>query len=261
MDFVRLTGELFIYYVLIALGGAVLIGLGLGIFQAIGIDVEPIMERWILPSTIAGAALVATWLVEAKQSVMENIAPVLAKIFAPLFLLVLLAFITTMAWTGQWFHLDREILIAFDLLLVVVFGLLLYSVSARDPMAPPGLGDWVQLALVVTALVIDFLALWAIAARISDFGFTPNRAAALGLNVVLLVNLAPDPRQRLDPRDAGGAGVAGEAQAFRVPLHAHERVVDEPDRDLVRDPDSAGAPPRLVQWRARAGRCDRRLHA
>ena len=32
-------------------------------------------------------------------------------------------------------------------------------------------------------------ALWAIAARITEFGFTPNRVAALGENVILLVNL------------------------------------------------------------------------
>jgi len=71
-----------------------------------------------------------------------------------------------------------------------VFGLLLYSISARDPLAPPGLLDWIQLTLVVTALVVDLLALWAVGTRISDFGFTPNRVAALGENVVLLVNLA-----------------------------------------------------------------------
>jgi hypothetical protein len=38
--------------------------------------------------------------------------------------------------------------------------------------------------------VVDVLALWAVGTRISDFGLTPNRVAALGLNVVLLVNLA-----------------------------------------------------------------------
>ncbi len=189
MDFVRFTGELFIYYVLIALGGVVLIGLTFGLFQAIGIDVEPQVEAWILPCGIAGAAVIATWLVEAKQSVIENMAPVLTRIFAPLFALVLLAFIVTMAWTGRSIDVEREILIAFDLLLVVVFGLLLYSISARDPLAPPGLLDWIQLTLVGTALVVDVLALWAIGTRISDFGFTPNRVAALGENVVLLVNL------------------------------------------------------------------------
>jgi len=34
------------------------------------------------------------------------------------------------------------------------------------------------------------VALWAIAARITEFGFSPNRVAALGENVILLVNLA-----------------------------------------------------------------------
>jgi uncharacterized membrane protein YidH (DUF202 family) len=44
--------------------------------------------------------------------------------------------------------------------------------------------------LVTSALLADAVALWAIAARISEFGFTPNRVAALGENVILLVNLA-----------------------------------------------------------------------
>jgi hypothetical protein len=190
MDFIRFTGELFIYYVLIALGGGVLIGLTFNLYQAIGIDVAPQVQSWIMPCGIVGAALVATWLVEAKQSVIENMAPVLTRIFTPLFALVLLAFILTMVWTGRDIDVAREVLIAFDLLLVVVIALLLYSISARDFQAPPGLFDWVQLTLVVTALVVDVLALWAIATRISEFGFTPNRVAALGENVVLLVNLA-----------------------------------------------------------------------
>ena len=190
MDFVRFTGELFIYFVLIALGGGVLIGLTLALFNAIGIDVEPHVGGWIVPGGFAGATVVATWLVEAKQSVIENMAPVLTRIFAHLFALLLLAFLATMGMTGRGIDVAREILIIFDLLLVVVFALLLYSFSARDPVTPPGLLDWIQLTLVVTALVVDVLALWAIGARISEFGFTPNRIAALGENVVLLVNLA-----------------------------------------------------------------------
>ncbi len=189
MDFVRFTGELFIYYVLIALGGGVLIGLTFALFQAIGIDPEPQVQSWIMPCGVVGAAVIATWLVEAKQSVIENMAPVLTRIFAPLFALVLLAFLATMVLTGRGIDVAREVLIAFDLLLVVVFALLLYSLSARDPLAPPGLLDWIYLTLVGAALVVDALALWAIGTRISDFGSTPNRVAALGENLILLVNL------------------------------------------------------------------------
>src|SRR5215218_7253110 len=190
MDFIRFSGELFIYYVLIALGGAVLTAFMAMIFQAIGIDVEPFFESWLLPCGAVGAIVVGSWLVEAKQSVIENMAPVLTRLFAPLFAAVLVTFLGTLLWTGRGVDIERNVLIAFDLLLVVVLGLLLYSVSARDPYSPPGVFDVVQVVLVVSALLADAVALWAIAARITEFGFSPNRVAALGENLILLVNLA-----------------------------------------------------------------------
>ncbi|MCY3845182.1 MAG: hypothetical protein OXH69_16765, partial [Acidobacteria bacterium] len=130
------------------------------------------------------------WLVEAKQSVIENMAPVLTRLFTPLFAAVLLALLASMAWTRNGIDLEREVLIGFDLLLAVVLGLLLYAISARDPRTPPELFDRVLFVLVASALVADGVALAAIAARISEFGFSPNRTAALGENLILLVNLA-----------------------------------------------------------------------
>ena len=103
---------------------------------------------------------------------------------------MLIAFLATMVWTGSGINVDREVLIGFDLLLALVLGLLLYAVSARDPHAPPDAFDGLQLLLVVSALVVDGVALAAIAGRISEFGFSPNRVAALGENLILLVNLA-----------------------------------------------------------------------
>jgi hypothetical protein len=190
MDFIRFSGELFIYYVLIALGGGVLTGFMAMIFRAIGIDVQPFFRTWLLPCGAMGAVLIGSWLVEAKQSVIENMAPVLTRLFTPLFVAVLVAFLVTLVWTGHGIDIQRDVLIAFDLLLVVVLGLVLYSVSARDPWSPPGVFDVLQVVLLISALVADMVALWAIAARISEFGFTPNRVAALGENVILLVNLA-----------------------------------------------------------------------
>jgi hypothetical protein len=93
-------------------------------------------------------------------------------------------------WTGRGINIGREMLIGFDLLLVVVLGLLLYSISARDAQSPCGDFDVVQVVLVVSAVLADAVMLWAIAARITEFGFSPNRVAALGENVILLINLA-----------------------------------------------------------------------
>ncbi len=189
MDYVRFSGEWFIYYSLIALGGGVLMASTMFVFGAIGLNAEWFLQSWLLPCGIVGAVIIGAWLVEAKQSVVENMAPVLTLLFTPLFTLLLLAFLTTMLWTGSVIDVKREVLIGFDLLLVVVVGLILYAISARDPRKAPGLFDALQLLLVICALLVDAFALWTISARISEFGFSPNRVAALGENFILLVNL------------------------------------------------------------------------
>jgi hypothetical protein len=190
MNFVRFSGEWVIYYVLIALGGGVLTSFTFMMFRAIGMNPAWFVAGWLLPCGAAGAVIIGSWLVEAKQSVIENMAPVLTRLFTPLFTVLLLAFLATMAWTGSPINVKREVLIGFDLLLVLVVGLVLYAASARDPQARPDFFDGLQLLLVVSALVVDGVALAAIAARISEFGFTPNRVAALGENLILLINLA-----------------------------------------------------------------------
>jgi hypothetical protein len=190
MDFVRFSGELFIYFVLIALGGGLLTGFLLMMFNTIGINPEWFVQQWLAPCGAAGAVIVAAWLVEAKQSVIENMAPVLTRLFTPLFTAVLVTFLVTMLATGRAVDIERSMLIPFNLLLLLVLALLLYSISARDASSPPGAFDVMQVVLLVCALLADILALWNIAERISEFGFSPNRVAVLGINMILLVNLA-----------------------------------------------------------------------
>lgn len=189
MDFIRFTGEWFVYLTLLALGGGVLIGLTVGAFETLDLRIEPVIEDWVLPFGAAGAVIVAAWLVEAKQNVVENIAPVLTRVFTPLTIVMLLALLAAFATTRSVIDVDRTLLILMDLILVLVLGLLLYSISARDPLAPPGLFDRVQLVLVISALAVDVVMLAAMLTRIAEFGSTPNKVVALGMNVVLLVNL------------------------------------------------------------------------
>jgi hypothetical protein len=189
MDFVRFTGEWFIYYVLIALGGGVLMALTALILEPTGVAVDWVPE-WVLPSGAAGAVIVAAWLVEWKQRVVENMAPVLTMLFTPLFAVMLAGAAVVYAVTGLGEAFDRELLSVFDALLLVVLALVLYGMSARDPSTSPDWMDRIQLVAVVSALVLDVMVLGSMIARIGDLGFTPNRTAALGLNLVLLVNLA-----------------------------------------------------------------------
>ena len=189
MDFVRFTGEWVIYYVLIALGGGVLMALTTGIFEPAGADVDRIAQ-WVLPAGAAGGVIVAAWLVESKQRVVENMAPVLTMLFTPLFafMLACAAVVYAVAELGGAF--DRDLLSVFDALLLVVLALVLYGMSARDPTMSPNWMDGIQLVAVASALLLDAMVLGSMIARIGDLGFTPNRTTALGLNVLLLVNLA-----------------------------------------------------------------------
>jgi hypothetical protein len=211
MDFVRFTGEWIIYYALIALGGGVLMALTALILEPVGSELPERVIEWVLPSGAAGAVIVAAWLVEAKQRVVENMAPVLTMLFTPLFAVMLTVAAATYAVSGVAGEFDRELLTVFDALLVVVLGLVLYAMTAREPSRPPELMDRVQLLAVASALVLDVMVLGAMVARIGDLGMTPNRAASLGLNLVLLVNLA------------GAAWLAIRFLTGRVGFHRLER--------------------------------------
>jgi len=189
LDFVRFAGEVFIYSVLLGLGGVVLIGVSMGVFQFVDIDIEHFVVNWAV--VFGGCALltVAAYLVERKKGKIESIAPVLAHIFTPLLLVVLVSLLLAMLMSGKAPSEDRELLIWFDLLLALVLGMTLYTLSARDAEQPRDLWDVLVLALIVVALVVDGVALSGIISRLAEYGVSPNRLAALGMNILLLANL------------------------------------------------------------------------
>ncbi len=191
LDFVRFTGEFFLYSVLIGCGGVVLVGLVVAFFGAIGIDVEVFATEWLAFSILLATPVVAAYLVEKKRSLIENLAPVLARIFIPLFLVMMVAFVVTVAVRQESIMANRQMLILIDVLLLLVVGMVLYDLSARTDTARQrfSLPHRLNLALIIAALVIDCIALYGIAGRLAEFGFSPNKTAALGENILLLGNL------------------------------------------------------------------------
>jgi hypothetical protein len=189
MDFLRATGEAFIYGTLILCGGAVLTGFTVAIFSALGIE---IMQPYLRTVGIGGATaapIVAVFLVNAKKSIVENIAPVLSRIFTPLFLATMIVFLAVMVALRRSPLSERETLFAFNVMLVLVLALVIYNLTARRATERRAWTDWLNLALIACAAAVDAVALASIVGRILSFGWSPNKAALLGLNVVLLVDL------------------------------------------------------------------------
>jgi len=189
MNFIRFTGEMVVYGVLVSAGILVLGLFTMAIFKAIQINAGEFIQEYYLPYGACAAVLITAYLVEAKKSIVENFAPILAKIFSPLFLAIMVSFLIVIIITGKSPFMEREFLIAFDLMLALVLGLVLYVISSRSNQQPPNFFDYLNLALILIAFVIDGVALSAILFRLSAFGITPNKIAALGENLVLLGNL------------------------------------------------------------------------
>jgi hypothetical protein len=189
MDFLRFSGEIFIYETLLLCGTFVISGLTIVLFQSIDIKAENyVLENFSIPVATA-SMVIAAYLVDQKKNVVENFAPILARIFAPLLLAVMLVFLGAMAALRKSPFLERDFLIGFDFMLMVVLGIVFYIISTRKETQGPQAYDWINLLLIITALIIDVIALSAIVFRLSSFGVSPNKLAALGENVLVFINL------------------------------------------------------------------------
>ncbi len=191
LNFIRFAGESFIFAVLIGLGGVVLILLTMGTFELVGIDASPFIQNWMAPMGFFGLFTIAAYLVEQKKSLIESIAPVLSRIFTPLFFLVLMGLLIAFASNPQDAYENRMLLIWFDVVLALVLALTLYSMSAKDQVSASTRTIWdaFTFALLIAAILVDLIALAGIVIRVSNYGFTANKSAALGENIILLVNL------------------------------------------------------------------------
>ncbi|MBN2030089.1 hypothetical protein JW824_07560 [bacterium] len=189
MNYITFSGEFFIYSVLCYLGGGVFTLFTVALFDTLNIESQKFISEYIVVFGGLAVPVVAVYLVEKKKALIENMAPVLAKIFTPLFLLLITGFLVALLGRRLNLTIERETLIIFDLLLVLVLGLVLYSLSARNHSEKPVFSDYLVFILILVTLLADIVAMCAIISRLSQFGLSPNRVAALGENILLFINL------------------------------------------------------------------------
>ena len=100
--------------------------------QTIGIDIVPFLDSW-LAAVRDGGGRPGRLLARGGEAEHDRgHDAMLARLFTPLFAAMLVTFPGTLLWTGRGVDIERNVLIAFDLFLMVVLGLLMYSLSARD---------------------------------------------------------------------------------------------------------------------------------
>lgn len=221
LAFVRYTGELLILGSLLALGGGVFSALTVALFEML----SPQAPEWYATHMgVMGAAMLpmaATVLYDKVFRRHTGIPAVLARIFIPLFLLMVGLYVPAALFSGQSPFVDRNFLIIVNGLLVVVAAMSLLSVAERQPGAWRR-WDLLLLALLLLCLLVDVLALSAILFRLASFGLSPNRVVVLGANLIILSHLGVLARALLVLRRGGDGGLEKVRRAATqfLPLYA-----------------------------------------
>jgi hypothetical protein len=189
LEFLRYNGDLVVITTIILIAGAIMTGITLGLFSLIDIDIEEFYTEYIVTFGLAAAPIIGTFLVQTNPQLVNKVSPVIARVFTPLVLVTLVFYLGAVIFTGKDPYNDREFLIIFNLLLIGVMALILFSIAEISKNSGSKTGTFMLLALSLVTIIINGIALSAILFRISEWGITPNRLAVLGGNILILVNL------------------------------------------------------------------------
>ncbi|MFB2117810.1 hypothetical protein [Parapedobacter sp. 2B3] len=189
ISFLTFNGDLLVMMALIAIAGAMLSGVTIALFSAIGFNIEETYFQYIGITGMAATPMVATYLIQSNPQLVGKISPVIARIFCPLVLVMLVIYLSTMVYGGKDPYTDRDFLLIFNLLLIGVMAIIFFSIAGTSTTTENRMGIWIITLLAAVTVIVNGVALSAILFRIAEWGITPNRAAVLGANVVVLVNL------------------------------------------------------------------------
>ncbi|MHA4842789.1 hypothetical protein ACX0G7_01435 [Flavitalea antarctica] len=189
LSFLKYNGDLVVMTTLIVIAAGILSGITINLFSLIGLDIEKVYFENVVIFGLPAAPIAASYLIQTNPQLVGRVSPVIAKLFSPLVLVMLLIYLGAMIYSGKDPYNDREFLMIFNLLLIGVMAIIFFSVAETSAGGKSHAELWVLLLLSIITVLVNGVALSAIIFRIAGLGITPNRAAVLGGNVLILINL------------------------------------------------------------------------
>ncbi|MCB0838582.1 MAG: DUF4153 domain-containing protein [Bacteroidetes bacterium] len=189
IDFLKFNGELVVMTTIIVISGGLLTAVSGGLFSLIEIDIEFFFVEFVLVWGLPSAIIFGTFLVQTNPQLVNKVSPIIAKIFTPLVLFVLVIYLTAIIFSGKNPYNDREFLMLFNLLLIGVMAIIFFFVAENTKDSGRNFNTIMLFSLSIVTIIINGIALSAIAFRISEWGITPNRLAVLGANLLILTHL------------------------------------------------------------------------
>jgi hypothetical protein len=219
------NGEFLVLSVILGLSGVLFLLISVSLFNTIGINTELYVEQYGIYG-LSAIPLVACHLLFANPSLLDKISPIVARLFSPIALVMLLLYLTTSLIIQANPYDDRSYLLILNGMLVAVMALILFSAS--DASFQPRMKSqlWILLLLTIVSMVIDLIALSAILYRIAEWGFTPNRLVVLGSNLLILLHMIVVFRKLLNSvREEGSNHEVSKAVGSFLPVYSAWFVV------------------------------------
>lgn len=189
IEYIRHNGDLAILVAIILIAGGILAGITIGLFNAINIKIEKFYMDNVVIAGLVSVPIVATFIIKNYTIMTNKIAPVIANIFSPLVLLTLIIYLIAIAISGKDPYNDRDFLLIFNIMLLGVMGIIVFSISETSINRKQKFNEMILFILSIITVIIDLIALSAIFYRLVEYGVTPNRLAVLGSNILIFVNL------------------------------------------------------------------------
>ncbi len=189
LGYLRYNGDLIVMTTLILIAGAIMTGITINLFQLIGFKIDRFYFDYIGIFGLAAAPIIGTYLTQINPQLVGKVSPVIAKLFSPLVLVMLVIYLVAIIYSGKDPYNNREFLMIFNALLIGVMAIIFFSVAETSKTNKRQAEIWILFILCVVTIVVNSIALSAILFRISEWGITPNRAAVLGGNILILIHL------------------------------------------------------------------------
>lgn len=189
LDFLRFNGDFVVMSTLFLIAGGITTGITIGLFSLIGYQIEDFYFNNVVVVGLAAVPLVATFLTQTNPQLVSKVSPVIARIFSPIVLIMLVIYLFAIFYSGKDPYNDRDFLLLFNALLIGVMAIIFFSVAEATNTEKGKTEKWILFLLSVVTILVNAIALSAILFRISTWGITPNRLAVLGSNLFILINL------------------------------------------------------------------------
>lgn len=189
IEYLIYNSNLAVMSAMLVISGFIFSALTIGMFNLIEVKIETFYFSYVVITGLAAVPLIASYLVENNAGLVNKITPLIAKIFTPLVLIMLTIFTITLFTTGKSIYSNREFLLIFNLVLIGVMALILFSVIEANKVKDSRVNTILLLLLSTVTIIVNGIALSAILFRLSEFGVSANRLAVLGANLIIFTNL------------------------------------------------------------------------